>query len=55
MLLRSIMNKAENFLQNLICEHNMPPKPILAIDMAEFRTMQKLMIKAQDKARKIRI
>ena len=32
----------------------MPPKPVLEIDMAEFRTMQKLMIKAQDKAKEIR-
>ena len=41
-------------LQNLIREHDMPPKPVLEIDMAEFRTMQKLMIKAQDKAKEIR-
>ena len=32
----------------------MPPKPTLDINMAEFRTMQKLMIKAQDKAKEIR-
>ena len=32
----------------------MPPKPVLEIDTAEFRTMQKLMIKAQDKAKEIR-
>ena len=32
----------------------MLPKPVLEIDMAEFRTMQKLMIKAQDKAKEIR-
>ncbi len=32
----------------------MSPKPVLEIDMAEFRTMQKLMIKAQDKAKEIR-
>ncbi len=49
-LFRSIVNKAKDFLQNLIREHDMPPKPVLEIDMAEFRTMQKLMIKAQDKA-----
>ena len=53
-LFRSIVNKAKDFLQNLIREHDMPPKPVLEIDMAEFRTMQKLMIKAQDKAKEIR-
>lgn len=46
--------EAKDFLQNLIREHDMPPKPVLEIDMAEFRTMQKLMIKAQDKAKEIR-
>ena len=39
-LFRSIVNKAKDFLQNLIREHDMPPKPVLEIDMAEFRTMQ---------------
>ena len=29
-------------MQKLIREHDMPPKPVLEIDMAEFRTMQKL-------------
>ena len=53
-LFRSIVNKAKDFLKNLIREHDMPPKPVLEIDMAGFRTMQKLMIKAQDKAKKIR-
>ena len=53
-LFRSIVSKAKNFLQNLIREHDVPPKPVLEIDMAEFRTMQKLMIKAQDKAKEIR-
>ena len=53
-LFRSIVSKAKDFLQNLIREHDMPPKPVLEIDMAEFRTMQKLMIKAQDKAKVIR-
>ena len=53
-LFRSIVSKAKDFLQNLIREHDMPPKPVLEIDMAEFRTMQKLMIKAQDKAKEIR-
>ena len=53
-LFRSIVSKAKDFLQNLIREHDMPPKPVLEIDMAKFRTMQKLMIKAQDKAKEIR-
>lgn len=53
-LFRSIVSKAKDFLQNLIREHDMPPKPVLEMDMAEFRTMQKLMIKAQDKAKEIR-
>lgn len=53
-LFRSIVSKAKDFLQSLIREHDMPPKPVLEIDMAEFRYMQKLMIKAQDKAKEIR-
>ena len=38
-LFRRIVAKAKDFLQNLIREHAMPPKPVLEIDMAEFRTM----------------
>lgn len=38
-LFRSIVSKAKDFLQNLIRKHDMPPKPVLEIDMAEFRTM----------------
>lgn len=53
-LFRGIVTKAKDFLQNLIQEKDMPPKPTLDINMAEFRTMQKLMIKAQDKAKEIR-
>ena len=53
-LFRSIVNKARDFLQSLIREHAMPPKPTLDIDMAEFGTMRNLMIKVQDKARAIR-
>ena len=34
-LFRSIVNKAKDFLQNLIREHDMPPKPVLEIDMAD--------------------
>ena len=32
-LFRSIVNKAKDFLQNLIREHDMPPKPVLEIPM----------------------
>ena len=41
------MAKAKDFLQNLIREKDMSPKPALDIDMAEFRHMRSLMIKAQ--------
>lgn len=53
-LFRRIVNKAKDFLQNLIREHEMPPKPTLSINMAEFRTMRNLMIRVQDEARAIR-
>lgn len=53
-LFRSIVSKAKDFLQNLIREHDMPPKPTLSINMAEFRTMRNLMIRVQDEARAIR-
>jgi hypothetical protein len=46
--------KTAIFLQNLIQEKDMPPKPTLNIDMAEFRHMRSLMIKVQDKAVKIK-
>ena len=45
---------AKEFLQNLIQQTALPPKPVLNMDMAEFRTMQKLMIRVQDRAREIR-
>ena len=32
-LFRSIVNKAKYFLQNLIREHDIPPKPVLEIDI----------------------
>ena len=38
----------------MIREKAMPPKPVLNMDIAEFRKMQKLMIKVQDKAKHIR-
>src|SRR5699024_152216 len=53
-LFRRIVAKAKDFLQNLIREKDMPPKPTLDIDMAEFRYMRNLMIKVQDKAREIK-
>lgn len=54
-LFRSIVSKAKDFLQNLIREHDMPPKPTLSINMTEFLTMRDLMIRVQDEARAIRI
>lgn len=53
-LFRGIVAKAKDFLQNLIREKAMPPKPTLDIDMAEFRHMRNLMIKAQEGAKEIR-
>ena len=53
-LFRGIVAKAKDFLQNLIRKKDMPPKPTLDIDMAEFCHMRNLMIKAQDKAAKIK-
>ena len=53
-LFRGIVAKAKDFLQGLIRQQEMPPKPTLDMDMAEFRTMQKLMIKAQDRAKEIK-
>lgn len=52
-LFRSIVSRAKEFLQNLIREHDMPPKPTLSINMAEFRTMRDLMKRVQDEARAI--
>ena len=53
-LFRSIIGKAKELLQNLVWEKDMPPKPTLDIDMAEFRHMRNLMIKAQGGAKEIR-
>lgn len=53
-LFRSIIGRAKELLQNLIREKDMPPKPTLDIDMAEFRHMRSLMIKAQEGAKEIR-
>ena len=52
-LFRRIVSKAKDFLQNLIREHGIPPKPTLSINMAEFRTMRSLMIRVQNEARAI--
>ncbi len=38
----------------MIRSTQLPPKPVLNMDIAEFRKMQKLMIKVQDKAKHIR-
>ncbi|MGO5357925.1 hypothetical protein ACTQYZ_01290 [Anaerofustis sp. LCP19S3_F7] len=53
-LFRGIVEKAKDFLQNLIREKDMPPKPTLDIDIHEFRHMRNLMIKVQGKAVKIK-
>lgn len=53
-LFRGIIQKAKEILQVLIRETELPPKPVLSVDMAEYRTMQKLMGKVQDEARTIR-
>lgn len=53
-LFRSIVSKAKEFLQNLIREKDMPPKPTLDIDISEFRHMRSLMIKVQDRAKEIK-
>ena len=53
-LFRNIVSKAKDFLQNLIREKDMPPKPTLDIDISEFRHMRSLMIKVQDWAREIK-
>ena len=53
-LFRGIVAKAKDFLQSLIREKDMPPKPTLDIDISEFRHMRSLMIKVQDWAREIK-
>lgn len=37
-------------MKGLIKEAELPPKPVLSVDMAEYRTMQKLMVKVQNEA-----
>lgn len=41
-LFQGIIQKAKEILQVLIRETEIPPKPTLSVDMAEYRTMQKL-------------
>ena len=53
-LFRGIIQKAKEILQVLIREKELPPKPILSVDMTEYRIMQKLMVKVQDEAKAIR-
>ena len=53
-LFRGIIQKTKEILQVLIRETEIPPKPTLSVDMAEYRTMQKLMVKVQDEARAIK-
>ena len=53
-LFRGIIQKAKEILMGLIRETEVPPKPMLSVDMSEYRTMQKLMVKVQDEARAIK-
>ena len=53
-LFRGIVSKAKEFLQAIIREKDMPPKPVLNMDMDEFRTMQNLMLKVQKQAKAIK-
>ena len=53
-LFRNIIQRAKEILQGLIRETMIPPKPMLSVDMAEYRKMQKLMVKVQDEARAVK-
>ena len=53
-LFRGIIQKAKEIQQLLIRETEVPPKPTLSVDMAEYRKMQKLMVKVQDEAKAIK-
>ena len=53
-LFRGIVGKAKEFLQAIIREKDIPPKPVLDMDMDEFRTMQTLMLKVQKQAKAIK-
>ena len=53
-LFRGIIQKAKETLMGLIRETEVSPKPTLSVDMTEYRKMQKMMVKVQDEARKIK-
>ena len=53
-LFRKIVRTAKELLQSMIRSTQLPPKPTLKLDIAEFRHMQKLMAKAQAEAKAIR-
>lgn len=53
-LFRKIVHTAKELLQDLIRDKALPPKPVLNMDIAEFRKMQKLKIRVQDKVAHIR-
>ena len=53
-LFRKIIRKAKDFLLGLIREKELPSKPVLSVNMEEYRSMQKLMIRVQDEARKVK-
>ena len=53
-LFRKIVQTAKELLQGMIRSTQLPPKPTLQLDIAEFRHMQKLMAKAQVEAKAIR-
>ena len=54
-LFRKIVSRAKNILQVLIRKTEIPPQPVLSLDLDEFRKMQELMIKAQEKSREIKV
>lgn len=53
-LFRGIVGKAKEFLQAIIREKDMPPKPVLNMDMDEFRTMQTLMLRYRNRRKQSR-
>ena len=53
-LFRKIVRTAKELLQGMIRSTQLPPKPVLNMDIAEFRKMQQLMAKAQAEAKAIR-
>lgn len=53
-LFRDIIQKAKEILQSLIRETAIPPKPVLSVDLTEYRKLQKLMDEAQGEAKAIK-